>query len=346
MPAYLKSWQDSAGFSLMVALAMMLILEPIIWCFEHAGDKQFYEECAEADNVTMPYSIFSMLAMLLYFALLIDLAVLSTKVSAYVLVCIRMLSEVSLFLLALAAVLLAFASGISVIKHDQEDFAGIHKGLLALLEMTMRMYDGAHFEMYETDPLVLICVFIFLVTVIVFLLNMLVAQLTCAYEAVYSDMIGYARLERIEIIVGIMPVVSEKRWRGFCDSLKLDSKCEFNAGDIGVTGGIQIQEAANLNPTTQDMIKRFGGSTSVEMQWPVEQEGQGDEADRFERLENLIQKTLKRITKGGSGGKGGRGGVGSGTGSNSNDMDEDGDAGSDKTSSDEAGEGGDAGDDA
>merc|ERR1712146_160765 len=161
-----------------------------------------------------------------------------------------------------------------------------------------------------------------------------------------SDMIGYARLERIEIIVGIMPVVSQKRWAGFCESLKLDTKCEFNAGDIGVTGGIQILEPANSNPTTQDMIKRFGGSTSVEIQWPVEQEGQGDEADRFERLENLIQKTLKRITKGGSGG--GRRGVGSSgqSGSNSNDLDEDGDAASEKTSSDEAGEGADAGEDA
>merc|ERR1711988_1274007 len=307
MPAYLKSWQDSAGFCLMVALAMMLILEPIIWCFEHSGGKQFYEECPEAEDVSMPYSIFSMLAMLLYFALLIDLAVLSTKVSAYVLVCQRMLSEVFLFLLALVSMLLAFASGISVIKHDQEDFAGIHKGLLALLEMTMKMYDGAHFETYESDPLVLTCVFVFLVSIMVFLLNMLVAQLTCAYEAVYSDMIGYARLERIEIIVGIMPVVSDKRWRGFCDSLKLDQKCEFNAGDIGVTGGVQVMEAANLNPTTSDMIKRFGGSTSVEMQWPAETEGTGDESDRFERLENLIQKTLKRITKTGS--KGGKGGV-------------------------------------
>merc|ERR1719326_990428 len=268
-----------------------------------------------------------MLAMLLYFALLIDLAVLSTKVSAYVLVCIRMLSEVSLFLLALAAILLAFASGISVVKHNQDDFAGIHKGLLALLEMTMRMYDGAHFEYYESDPLVLVCVFVFKVAVIVFLLNMLVAQLTCAYEAVYSDMIGYARLERIEIIVGIMPVVSQKRWMYFLDSLKLDSKVEFNAGDVGVTGGMQILEPANLNPTTADMIKRFGGSTSVEMQWPVEQEGQGDEADRFEGLENLIQKTLKRITKGGAGGKRGTG-TGSGTGSDSREVDEeDGDAG-------------------
>merc|ERR1719267_102994 len=327
IPAYLKSWQDSAGFALMIMLVMMLVLEPVLWCFNHDEGKQFYEECAEADHVQMPYSIFSMLAMLLYFALLIDLAVLSTKVSAYVLVCIRMLSEVFLFLLAMAATLLAFASGISVIQHSQDDFAGIHKGLLSLLEMTMKMYDGAHFELYESDPLVLICVFIFLIAIIVFLLNMLVAQLTCAYEAVYVDMIGYARLERIEIIVGIMPVVSEKRWRAFCDALKLDQKCEFNAGDIGVTGGMQIMEPANLNPTTQDMIKRFGGSTSVEMQWPAEAEGQGDEDDRFERLENPIQKTLKRITKSGSGGRGkggssGQGGSGSGSMSNDNDNDE------------------------
>merc|ERR1719440_1950723 len=259
------------------------------------------------------------------------------KVSAYVLVCIRMLSEVSLFLLALAAILLAFASGISVIKHDQDDFAGIHKGLLALLQMTMRMYDGAHFERYESDPLVLVCVFVFKVAIMVFLLNMLVAQLTCAYEAVYSDMIGYARLERIEIIVGIMPVVSQKRWSSFVEALKLDSKVEFNAGDIGVTGGMQILEPANANPTATDMIKRFGGSTSVEMQWPVEQEGQGDEADRFERLENMIQKTLKRITKGGAaGGRRGQGSAGQ-SGSNSNENDEDGGDSGDKGSSEEAG---------
>merc|ERR1712070_128064 len=345
IPAYLRSWQDSAGFCLTISLVMMIIFEPILWCMgsDEARDRLFYQHCADADDFQMPYSIISMVAMLLYFALLIDLAVLSTKVSAYVLVCIRMVSEVSLFLLALFAILLAFASGISVIKHDQKDFAGIHKGLLVLLEITMRMFDGAHFEYYESDPLVLTCVFVFMVAVTVFLLNMLVAQLTCAYEAVYSDMIGYARLERIEIIVGCIPVVSQKRWSTFLDTLKLETKVEFNAGDIGVNGGIQILEAANLNPTTMDMIKRFGGSTSVEMQWPVEQEGQGDEADRFERLENLIQKTLKRITKGGGTGSKGRGGSrgGSGTGSDSNGMDDDdddGDAGASKSSEDDEGD--------
>merc|ERR1740130_1650856 len=227
-----------------------------------------------------------------------------------------MLSEVGLFLLALIAVLLSFSSAISVIEHDQADFAGIHKGLLALLEMTMKMYSGAHFESYESDPLVLICVFVFLVVVSVFLLNMLVAQLTCAYEAVYVDMVGYARLERIEIIVGTMPSVSQNRWRNFTSALRLDEKTEFNAGDLGVQGGLQIYEPSNANPTTQDMIKRFGGSTSVEMQWPADETGIGDENDRFDRMEALIQKTLKRLAKGGGGGgKGTRSGTGSSGGS-------------------------------
>merc|ERR1719326_1674188 len=48
------------------------------------------------------------------------------------------------------ATLLTFASGISVLEHEQDDFAGIHKGLLVLLEMTMEMYDGKHFEKYES----------------------------------------------------------------------------------------------------------------------------------------------------------------------------------------------------
>merc|ERR1719393_1137587 len=109
VPAYLKSWQESAGLALAMMLCGMFILEPILWCWQYAGEKMFYEDCTEAEHIVMPYSVFSMLAMLLYFGLLLDLAVLSTKVSAYVLVCIRMLSEVWLFIFALLSTLMTFA---------------------------------------------------------------------------------------------------------------------------------------------------------------------------------------------------------------------------------------------
>merc|ERR1712146_304908 len=63
------------------------------------------------------------------------------------------------------------------------------------------------------------------------------------------------------------------------------------------------------NPTTIDMIKRFGGSTAPSIQWPEEDTGD-DDSDKFERIEKLIQRAMQRLnTKGGGGGK--KGGKGS-----------------------------------
>jgi uncharacterized membrane protein YgcG len=315
LPRYLENWQEAIRMVLMLLIIGMLILEPIIWCLQDDGGELFTEDCKASENIEFTYSFLSMCAMFLYFVLLLDLAVLSTQVSAYVLVCFRMTSEVSLFLLALFGVTLAFSCSISVVKHSQEDFKGIPKGFLTLLEIAMRMRSGKSYETYEKDPTVLMCVFVFLFLVTIFLMNMLIAQLTCAYESIYSDMVGYARLERVEIIVTTMPMVSQRDWEKFTNALALDEKTEFNVGDLGVTGGLQVFEPASQNPTTKDAIKRFGGSTSVDMPWPADDEGEGDENDKFERMEKLIQKALKRLTKSGSGkGGGSRSGSGSGSG--------------------------------
>ena len=51
----------------------------------------------------------------------------------------------------------------------------------------MRIFDGAHYEYYESDSLVLTSVFVLMAAVVAFLLDMLAAQLTCANKAGYSD---------------------------------------------------------------------------------------------------------------------------------------------------------------
>jgi len=76
------------------------------------------------------------------------------------------------------------------------------------------------------------------------------------------------------------------------------------------------------------MIRRFGGSTNPENQWPEEDMNTngGDEEDRFERMEALIQRAMKRITTtgkqggGGGGGKQSSSGMGSGMQSGSGGM--------------------------
>jgi len=256
--------------------------------------------------------------MFLYYVLLIDLAGISTTFSAFVLVCLRMLTEVGLFLGAFGSMVLVFSSGISVLKHDIQDFAGIQFGAYSLFRMTLGVFAFERYGSLRAEPAVLTMVFFFGIATVAFLLNMLIAQLSCAYSAVYQDMVGYARLQRACTIVEIMPTVPKSRWTGFVDSLHLWKRLEFNQGDVGVTGGIRQTEPPNLNPTTVDHIRRFGGSTSPEIPWPEDEENNDDD-DKLERVEKLIQKTMARCMKlqrhdGKKGGRGGTGTSGTGTG--------------------------------
>merc|ERR1719247_1297924 len=262
----------------------------------------------------MTYTVFTMFATFFYYILLIDLTVISTKISAFALVCLRVLPEVGLFLGALSVTILTFSSTNSVLKHDDYHFKGIHKGGYSLMRMFMEAYPSDDYLLLEQEVLLFTLVVVYLIGSMIFLLNMLIAQLSCAYSSVYKDMVGYARLERAETIVDLMPTVSKSRWQSFVKSLRLHSRLEFNQGDIGVAGGIQMYELASLNPTTTDMIRRFGGSTSPEIQWP-EDETEGDGEDRFERMEKLITRAMERISKSGGHGNGTKSGSGTVTSS-------------------------------
>merc|ERR1719261_20015 len=239
-----------------------------------------------------------------------------------------MLSEIVLFLLAMSAVLLTLSSAFSCLEQDDEAFKSIGAGVMSLWEMLLRMFSTDHYKSLHDIPVVLLGVYGYLVTSAVFLFNLLIAQLCCSYDAIYADMVGYARLKRCRIIVETMPAVTPKRWVFFKESLGLDNRIEFNEGDIGVAGGYQVLEAANAHPTTVDYIKRVGGTTSALAQWP-EEEGDAED-DKFGKLEALIKKAMDTMAaasskkKGGGGGSSLDGGAGEGSGEGSGAGEEEG----------------------
>ena len=113
----------------------------------------------------------------MYYALLIDLTVMST--------------EVVLALLALAAVILTFSATLSALNYDQDDFDGIDAGLLSFCKLIVGMLSGEDYKGYRDDPLRphwRDCLYLL---TMVFLLSLLVAQLTCAYGSVYADMVEW-----------------------------------------------------------------------------------------------------------------------------------------------------------
>jgi len=309
LPSHFCVWQGAASMGLTMLLLLMLALEPILHCMAHADDDSiFTEHCAEGEALLFPYSIMSTLAMLIYFLLLSDLSVFSTRVSAFVLVCNRVLSEVILFLFALCFIVVAFACAVSALEQEDPDFAGIPKSGLQLFKITFGMFSGAHYDMLMEYPALMFTVIIYVITTIIFMLNLLIAQLNCAYQATYQDMLGFARLNRGRIVTDTMPSVSNIRWQHFVSGLRLEERVEFGEGDLGLAGGIQVFEPASANITTVDMIRRFGGSTSPLAQWPAEENAGDDEEDRFEKLEKLIEKAMKRMTSTKGGGRKGGGG--------------------------------------
>merc|ERR1719409_53201 len=294
VPTYLTNWQEAFNLVLMLVLMAMLATEPILHCFGADDTDMFSPYCKDVEGFSGVYYTLNMVAMVLYYTLLLDLAVFNNRVSAYVLVCGRMLAEIALFLLAMAAVLLTLSSAFSCLEQDDEAFKTIPKGAMSLWEMLLRMFSTDHYKELHDIPVVLIGVYGYLVTTAIFLFNLFIAQLKCSYNAIYADMVGYARLKRCRIIVETMPSVSPKRWNIFKEALGLDTRIEFNEGDIGVAGGLQILEAANVHPTTVDTIKRVGGTTSALAQWP-EEEGDAED-DKFGKLEAMIKKAMDTMT--------------------------------------------------
>jgi len=307
IPAYLSQWQGAVSLFLTTCLLIMLSLEPILHCV-NSDDEIFSEHCEEGEKVLFAYSVISALALFSYFLLLIDLAVFSTRVSAFVLVITRLLSEVALFCFGIIFFALTFASATSTLEQDDPDFAGIPKSFIVLSKITLGMLGGAHYDVLHEYPALMFVVILYVIFTVIFLLNLLIAQLNTAYAATYVDMVGYARLNRGKIVTDTMTSVPSWRWQRWKRGLKLDERCEFGEGDLGVTGGIQVWELASMNVTTVDMIRRFGGSTSVAAQWP--EEADADEDDQLDRIEKLIEKAIKRMGSGGGGKTKGKGSAG------------------------------------
>merc|ERR1740115_294443 len=176
VPGYLSNWQDSGNLLLMCFLIVMISTEPMIHCMQDNGGVLFNDICAAGDRIKkFPYGVFTMLAMTLYYLLLIDLAVFNNRVSAYVLVCGRMLAELGLFLIALFAILLTLSSALTCLEQREPEFQNILSAFTALWEMLLAMFSTEDYHRMHEEPVILVALYAYLVVAVIFLLNLLVA---------------------------------------------------------------------------------------------------------------------------------------------------------------------------
>jgi hypothetical protein len=88
---HFRIFYNILSFSLMVFLVIMLLNEPVLWChnFERLDVRLNQEPC----DYSRRYKIFSMVCMVFDWLLIIDFAVFSTALSAFVLVCAHVISR-------------------------------------------------------------------------------------------------------------------------------------------------------------------------------------------------------------------------------------------------------------
>eukprot|EP00435_Cladocopium_sp_Y103_P048067 s1627_g14.t1 len=219
------------------------------------------------------------------------------RLSAFILVCGRVTSEVGLFLLAFVFTILASATSITALDQSQEDFRGIPRTFIALTEIALNLFPGEVLDEMRHEEVLVAVILLFCLVVTVFLFSLFIAQLNHAYQHGFQHMQGYARLNRVSSTVAELESMSAKPWEKFLASLKFDQPLEFNEGDVGLAGGVQVTEPGNYNPTSIESIRRYGGSTAPSMPWPEEPGDYGAE-DKFEKLEKLIIRTTKNLGKG------------------------------------------------
>jgi len=305
LPSYLFQPAEAGSFALLACLALMCTHEPMFWCLASEEGGGLTGTCDVArDTVSFRYSVFCMFALGIHWLLLMDLSVFSTGLSVFVLVCVQVLSEITRFLVSLIFLLLTFGSAISVLEHDYFEMRDIPNTAVALFAITLRLYED-DYRSLQMEPALLAAVFLFVTVSAILLLNLLIAQLNCSYVYIYEDMAGFAKLKRAAVIVETLDSCPHATWDKFVQSLELDKPLEFNEGDIGPPGGIQVLEPACDHVSVAESIFRFGGLCSEDMQWPDDTNGQ-EEEDKYDRLERLVQRTLRKLTKKGGGGKGGR----------------------------------------
>lgn len=87
----------------------------------------------------------------------------------------------------------------------------------------------------------------------------------------------------------------------YWEVLNFDDRVEFDEGDIGLVGAIQVIEpvtAHNFRPSQIDCIIRYAGEAGPDLPWPASNHGaSGERSNKKERLERLLLALERNMQK-------------------------------------------------
>jgi len=155
---------------------------------------------------------------------------------------------------------------------------------------------------------ILYIIFSIVATFIFFRLILAIMTTITINEAKLVD--GYAYSERAELILELESICSLKARRQYYAGMHMDLPVEFDEGDFGPEGGVQIREAVGRQMserTFDDRIKRFPGECNPAKAWPLSKDlTENTLEEQFDKCTVLVERmrrNLLSLAKKASGGK-------------------------------------------
>lgn len=255
------------------------------------------------------------IACCLLFTLLIETSKLSVTLLKYQYRLGAVGFQFIVYLLCMVFLLLGFATSMILSRgrngEKSENFDTLWHSLLNLYATTLGLYK---FELSDFSAQMLILYIMYSITTIFVLTRLLLAIMSTITIEQDRHVEGFALIERADLTIELESSRDMKYRQKVYDSMRLDEPLEFDAGDLGPAGGVQVLEVVGRQKTNQsadDRITRFPGQCDPGNPWPriVSSTGKSIE-ERLDKLTTMgekMRKTIVDLQKRGFGGGGGTG---------------------------------------
>jgi hypothetical protein len=175
-----------------------------------------------------------------------------------------------------------------------DEFSEVGSGFLNLMNLSINNYEF-HEKVVSMHGEIILLLFLFVSAI--FVVTVLASNVIAAVYAVFADIDGLTFLSQAKDIVEIETVILVPTRIAFWKSLRFDRRIEYDEGDLGLTGGIQIKEAVsqhNFDTSIVDNIIRFPGEAGGQLPWPLSNQNQ---EVNVENLLDGVEKNLAKIYK-------------------------------------------------
>jgi len=217
-------------------------------------------------------------------------------------------SQFVIFVLSTLIILVGFSAGqILVETHEEKksSYALLKSSILNHLAIMAGVYN---FDSTHYNPLMTVFYILFSSLTIFCLLRLILAIMTTITILEAPLVEGYAYSERAELILELEAICTLKQRRSIWHTMNMDANVEFDEGDFGPEGGIQIREAVGRQMTKQaadDRIKRFPGECNPEKAWPitkdVSENSMEEQIDKLSGITERMRRNLLSLQKKGTG---------------------------------------------